>query len=98
MMSSSLPVCSASARLPVSAAVRFVSLSVGRCSARSPNRSLGPILYVDLLLAHVLLNNLLVLDSVLADPKLLLDHGALLGDDLFLYHRHRDLVLADLRL
>src|ERR671911_698024 len=38
------------------------------------------------------------LDAVFADPPLLLDHGALLGEALFLGHRHRDLVLADLRL
>ena len=41
----------------------------------------GGVLYVYLLLAH---------------PYLFLDHGALLGNDLLLGHRHYDLVLVDL--
>src|ERR687893_2524441 len=53
---------------------------------------------VDLFLAHVLLDDLLVLDDVLADSQLFLDHRTLLDDDLFLGHRHHDLVLADLGL
>src|SRR5215212_9447404 len=60
--------------------------------------ALGPVVYVDLLLAHVPLDSLLVLDHVLAHPYLLLNHGALLDDDLFFGHRHTELVLADLGL
>src|SRR5215210_7434200 len=58
----------------------------------------GGIFDVYLLLADVLLDDLLVLADVLADPQLLLDHRTLLDDDLFLGHRHHDLVLADLGL
>src|SRR5215203_2317699 len=60
--------------------------------------ALGPVVYVDLLLAHVPLDRLLVLDHVLAHPYLLLNHGTLLDDDLFFDHRHKELVLADLGL
>src|SRR5919107_594463 len=60
--------------------------------------ALGPIVYVDLLLAHVPLDRLLILDHVLAHPYLLLNHGTLLDDDLFFGHRHKELVLADLGL
>src|SRR5918997_3257505 len=57
---------------------------------------LGLVLYVDLLAPYVLLDDLLVLDDVLADPYLLLDHRPLLYYNLFLDHRYLDLVFADL--
>src|SRR5215216_2873760 len=59
--------------------------------------ALGSIVDVHLLLAHVPLDDLFVLDHVLAHPYLLLNHGALL-DDLLLAHRHKELLLADLGL
>src|SRR5215211_9382851 len=58
----------------------------------------GGVLDVYLLLADVLLDDLLALAHVLADPQLFLDHRTLLDDDLFLGHRYGDLVLADLGL
>jgi hypothetical protein len=76
---------------------RRLASSSASCPRGPPRRS-GLVLYVDLFLAHVLLYYLFVLDGVLAHPYLLLDHRALLGDDLFLGHRHRDLFLADLGL
>src|SRR5215217_4659562 len=60
--------------------------------------ALGSIVDVHLLLAHVPLDDLFVLDHVLAHPYLLLNHGALLDDDLLLAHRHKELLLADLGL
>src|SRR5215203_2528217 len=46
--------------------------------------ALGSIVDVHLLLAHVPLDDLFVLDHVLAHPYLLLNHGALLDDALLL--------------
>src|SRR5215217_7174586 len=69
--------------------------TLGRFSLAPPPRC-GCVLYVYLLAPYVLLDYLLVLDGVLANPYLFLDHRTLLGDDLLLGHRHRDLVLADL--
>src|SRR5215207_157214 len=69
--------------------------TLGRFSLAPPPRC-GCVLYVYLLAPYVLLDYLLVLDGVLANPYLFLDHRALLGDDLLLGHRHGDLVLADL--
>src|SRR5215216_1860146 len=58
----------------------------------------GRVFDVDLFLADILLDDLLVLDHVLANPQLFLDHRMLLDHNLFLNHRHTDLVLADLGL
>src|SRR5215203_7257976 len=69
--------------------------TLGRFSLAPPPRC-GGVLYVYLLAPYVLLDYLLVLDGVLANPYLFLDHRALLSDDLLLGHRHGDLVLADL--
>src|SRR5215217_8369428 len=73
---------------------RLGTLSRFPCSSPPPRR--GCVLYVYLLAPYVLLDYLLVLDGVLANPYLFLDHRTLLGDNLLLNHRHRDLVLADL--
>src|SRR5215212_1974136 len=54
------------------------------------------VVYVDLLAPYVLLDDLLILYSILAHPYLLLGHWTLLGYDLLLGHRHAYLVLADL--
>src|SRR5215216_4237432 len=70
--------------------------TLGRFPFSSPPPRCGGVLYVYLLAPYVLLDYLLVLDGVLANPYLFLDHRALLGDDLLLNHRHGDLVLADL--
>src|SRR5829696_9270174 len=69
--------------------------TLGRFSLAPPPRC-GGVLYVYLLAPYVLLDYLLVLDGVLANPYLFLDHRTLLGDNLLLNHRHGDLVLADL--
>jgi hypothetical protein len=53
---------------------------------------------VDLFAANVLLDDLLVLDYLLAQANLLLDHRPFLDDDLFLDYRHPDFVVADLDL
>src|SRR5215217_2226396 len=60
--------------------------------------ALGSVVNVHLLLTHVPLDDLFVLDHILAHPYLLLDHEALLDNDLLLGHRHKELVLADLGL
>jgi hypothetical protein len=49
-----------------------------------PVTPLGLVFYVDLLAPHVLLDNLSVLDHVLADPDLLLGHWALFHHGLLL--------------
>src|SRR5215216_3542208 len=54
------------------------------------------VVYVDLFLADIFLDDLLILDDVLTDPQLLLDHRPLLGYDFFLDHWNADLVVADL--
>src|SRR5215216_5211198 len=59
---------------------------------------LGFVLYLYLLAPYVLLDDLRVLYNVLADAHLFLDHRALVHNDLFLGHRHHDLVLTDLGL
>src|SRR5215203_5531641 len=69
--------------------------TLGRFSLAPPPRC-GGVLYVYLLAPYVLLDYFLVLDGVLANPYLFLDHRTLLGDNLLLNHRHGDLVLADL--
>src|SRR5215207_4541903 len=70
--------------------------TLGRFPCSSPPPRRGSVLYLYLLAPDVLLDYLLVLDGVLADPYLFLDYRAFLDDDLILGHRHRDLVLADL--
>src|SRR3712207_343540 len=69
-----------------------------RTLASTPAAALGPVVDVDLLLAHVPLDELLVLDHIFAHRYLLLNYGALLDDDLFFGHQHKELVLADLSL
>src|SRR4051794_34272438 len=58
--------------------------------------SLGLVVDIDLLLAHVPLDDLLVLGNLLAQADLLLDHRPLLHDDLFFQERHDELVFANL--
>src|SRR5215208_1084766 len=60
--------------------------------------TLGFVLDVDLFAPYVFLDDLRVLHNVLADAHLFLDDRALAHDDLFLSHRHHNLVLADLGL
>src|SRR5215211_134312 len=60
--------------------------------------TLGLVLYLYLLAPYVFLDDLRVLYNVLADANLFFGHWALADDDLFLGHRHHDLVLADLGL
>src|SRR5829696_1710288 len=72
--------------------------TLGRFPFSSPPPRRGGVLYVYLLAPYVLLDDLLVLDGVLAHPYLFLHHRPLLGDDLLLNHRHGDLVLTDLGL
>src|SRR5215207_5874284 len=79
------------ATLPAAPPRLVPETSVAASAARG-----GGVLDVYLLLADVLLDDLLALDHVLANPDLLLDHRTLLDDDLFLGHRHHDLVLANL--
>jgi len=81
----------------------FWPLWLGSISGRlpfysSPLPPVGRVLYVDLLAPYVLLDYLLIVDDVLADPYLLLDLRALLDHVLFLYDRHKDLVLTDVGL
>src|SRR5919112_6309909 len=63
-----------------------------------PAAPLGFVLYLYLLAPYVLLDYLSVFHNVLADAHLFLDHWALVHNDLFLCHRHHDLVLTDLGL
>src|SRR5918998_5783360 len=70
-----------------------------RLSSTLPLAALGClVVYVDLLAPYVLLDDLLFLYSILADPYLFLGYRLLLGYDLFLGHRYADLVFADLGL
>src|ERR687897_681857 len=59
---------------------------------------LGFVLYLYLLAPHVFLDYLSVFHYVLTDAHLFLDHRALVHNDLFLGHRHHDLILTDLGL
>src|SRR5215208_7233511 len=63
-----------------------------------PTAPFGLVLYLYFLAPYVLLDNLRVLNNVLADTDLFLYDRALLHNDLFLYDRYNDLVLADLSL
>src|ERR671920_2082004 len=60
--------------------------------------TLGLVLDFYLLAPYVFLDDLRVLYNVLADAHLFLDHRALAYNDLFLGHRHHNLVLTDLGL
>jgi hypothetical protein len=64
---------------------------------RSDGTVFGLFLDLDLLAPDLLLDDLGVLDDVLADVDLLLDHRALLDHHLFLYNGDDYLVLTDLR-
>src|SRR5215210_1182653 len=73
-------------------------LPVVAFSARfRPRVAAGLVDDLDLLLAHVFLDDLDVLDDLLVDADLLLDHGPLLYNDLFLHHGNHDLFFPDLR-
>src|SRR4028119_248226 len=80
--------------------MRQTSRRIPECSSLPVEAAalLGAVLYVYLLAAHVLLDDLRALHHVLAQPDLFLGHRALVDDDLFLGHRHGDLLLADLGL
>ena len=64
----------------------------------APAAPLGFVLYLDLLAPYVLLDYLRVFHNFLADAHLFLEDRALVHNDLFLGHRHHDLVLTDLGL
>src|SRR5919107_3672267 len=69
----------------------------GRASHPPSGLVIGLVDYLDFLPADVLLDDLDVLDYLLADTDLLLDYGSFLDHDLFLDHRNHDLLFPDLR-
>jgi len=75
-----------------------VGKALAKLFAPSPCGGSRLVVYLDLLLAEVLLDYLLVLHNILADAHLFLDHRPLLDHHLFLEHGHRYLVFPDLRL
>src|SRR4028119_958274 len=80
--------------------MRQTSRRIPECSSLPVEAAtlLGVVLDVYLLAPDVLLDDLGALHHVLAQPDFFLGHRPLVDNDLLLGHRHRDLVLAYLRL